>query len=492
MNMAGMTGRPFRILPVLGLIAWAGMSQAQTAPDNSSFYERLYAPFSGDLPEMRQRRMIRVLVSPSRTNFFFDGHRWRGLEYELLKAFEQFINRGPRRQRYITHLIFMPQPFNGIIEGVATGRGDIGAAGLTVTPGRAAVVDFTHPYLKNINEILVSRKGRPAPRTLEDLAGARIIVVRGSSYAAHLAQFNQALAAKNLPLMEIVQAEAELDAEDLLELLDQGLIDYTVVDAHIARLWAKALPNIRPQPDFVFHYGGKIAWAVRKNAHQLKTALNSFIDLHAKPGRLLSNLLYRRYFESARWLKQPLRQRTLKRFQCYRPWFELFGDFYDLSWSLIAAVAFVESSFDPRKKSHAGAYGLMQVRPAIKRMFDIQQNLYDPYANLLAGSAYLAWLRDNYYADPVYSTDDRINFTLAAYNAGPTKIRQLQREAKRLGLDPFKWFYNVELVARRRIGQETVNYVSRVRKTRTAIRMLYTLEQQKRQLRQQLIAADTP
>ncbi|HID01322.1 MAG TPA: lytic transglycosylase F, partial [Piscirickettsiaceae bacterium] len=192
-----------------------------------------------------------------------------------------------------------------------------------------------------------------------------------------------------------------------------------------------------------------------------------------------------------RWIKQPLQHRTLRNFLCYKPLFELFGDFYDLSWSLIAAVAFVESGFDPKTRSHKGAVGLMQIKPSIARMFDIY-HLEQPYNNIMAGSAYLAWLRDNYYNDPVYSADDRINFTLAAYNAGPTRIRKLQQEAKRAGLDPYKWFYNVELIARRRIGQETVNYVSQVRKTRTAIRMLYTLQRHKLQLRQQLISADTP
>ncbi len=478
----------------IGLFHGLTLALAQTPADETavpSFYGRLFTPFQGDLPQMQQRRMIRVLVTPTRTNFFFDGHRWRGLEYELLKAFEQFINRGPRRQRYITHVVFMPVPFNSIIDGVVTGQGDIGAAGLTITPGRQMIVDFTRPYLTNINEILVSRKNHPMPTRLEDLSGQKIFVVRGSSYAAHLAQFNQALLLKGLAPMEVIQAEPELEAEDLLELLNAGLIDYTVVDSHIAQLWSQALPNIRPQYDFIFHYGGNIAWAVRKSSPKLKAALDQFIELYAKPGRLLSNVLYKRYFENARWIKQPLKRRTLRNFQCYKPWFELFGDFYDLSWSLVAAVAFVESGFNPKTRSHAGAVGLMQIKPGIARMFGIR-HLTHPYYNIMAGSAYLAWLRDTYYSDPVYSVDDRINFTLAAYNAGPTKIRKLQREARKAGLNPFKWFYNVELIARKRIGQETVNYVSRVRKTRTAIRMLYTLQQQKRLLRDHLIAADTP
>ncbi len=453
---------------------------------SSSFYGRLYTPFLGDLPEMQQRRIIRVLVSPSRTNFFFDGRNWRGLEYELLKNFEAYLNRGPRKKRYQTHLAFMPRAFTDIIPGVNHGHGDIGAAGLTITPERAHLIDFTLPYLTNINEVLVTHVNSPTPQKLEDLSGAKIVVVRGSSYAAHIQQLNQGLLYKGLAPIEVIQAAPELEVEDLLEMVHTNMIPYTVADEHIAKLWQKVLPNLRIHSHFIFHHNGQIGWAVRKNSPKLKAELNNFIRNHAKPGRLLSNILYKRYFENTRWIRNPLNQTTVKRFHCYRPYFELFADFYDLSWSLLAAIAYVESGFHPRKKSPAGAIGLMQIKPSIGKMFNIR-HLTQPYNNIYAGAAYLAWLRDNYYSDPVYSIDDRINFTLAAYNAGPTRIRKLQREAKKAGLDPYKWFYNVELIARKRIGHETVNYVTKVRKTRTTIHLLTELEYDKTKLKQHLI-----
>lgn len=473
--------------------AFAATEEPEDFLDHS-FYGRLYTPFQGDLPEMQQRRLIRVLVSPSRTNFFFDGRQWRGLEYELLKNFETHLNRGPQRKRYITHLTFMPRAFADIIPGLTRGHGDIGAAGLTITPEREQLVDFTLPYLSNINEVLVSDRNQPAPTRLEDLAGAKIVVVRGSSYASHVQQFNQGLLYRGLPPMEVIQAEPELEMEDLLEMVNAHLIRYTVADEHIASLWSEVLPNIRVQKKFIFHYNGQIGWAVRKNTPELKAALNTFIRSQAKPGKLLSNILYKRYFENTRWIRSPLKQTTIKRFHCYRSYFELFADFYDLSWSLLAAVAYVESGLDPHKKSPAGAVGLMQIKPSIGRMLGIT-HITKPYNNIHAGAAYLAWLRDNYYNSPVYSIDDQINFTLAAYNAGPTRIRRLQREAKKAGLDPFKWFYNVELIARKRIGQETVNYVTKVRKTRTAIHLFTELKYDKEKLKSHFIdeaKADTP
>ena len=476
---------------LLGAFVLLTLPLSVLAKPDPSFYARLYAPFLGDLEEMQQRRMIRVLVTPTRTNFFFDGDRNRGLEYELLKSYERYLNRGPRKRRYYTQLIFIPSPFTAILEGVQYGYGDIGAAGLTVTPERAQLVDFTLPYIRGIREILVTNKNMPAPRKLQDLAGKQIVLVRGSSYVQHVTLFNQALARLNLPLMEIVQAEPELDAEDLLELLNQGLIEYTVVDSHIAHLWARVLPNIRPQDDFAFHYGGKIAWAVRKNNPHLKRSLNQFIRRYARPGKLLHNLLYRRYFRSARWLREKVERHTIRRFFCYKPLFQLMGDFFDLEWTMLAAVAFTESHFDPRKRSKAGAYGLMQVRRPTARKFGIT-NLFNPFDNILAGAAYLRWLQDVYFSDPRYSRDDRVNFTLAAYNAGPGRIRQMQKLARKQGLNPYVWFHNVEAVARNHIGTETVDYITKVRKTRTALLMTLRLVEKRRKAKASLSQASSP
>ncbi len=481
-------------LVALILSGWMGTCLAQ--PDNdsaSSFNGRLLGAFQGDLPEMRQRRLIRVLVNPSRTNFFFEGDRIRGIEYELLSRYEKFLNRGPRKQRYRVHLIFLPTPFSAVLDGVINGKGDIGAAGLTITPERANLVAFTKPYLRDINEVLVTATDAPQPQQLEDLSDKTIVVVRHSSYAAHLQLFNLALGRIGLQPMEIVQADPTLEAEDILELVNEGLVDYTVVDSHIAGLWQKVLPNIRVRDDFIFHYGGKIAWAVRKKNPRLLHSLNDFIDRYARPGKLLSNILYKRYFESTRWLNQDFKRKALLRFQCYKPWLMTLADFFDFNWHLLAAVAYTESHLNPRKKSHAGAIGLMQIKPVIARQFGIR-DLYDPHDNLLAGSAYLAWLRDIYFDEPDYTPEARINFVLAAYNAGPTRIRRLQEEAKARGLDPHKWFYNVEIVARQRIGHETVNYVARVRKTETALRLMDALQQRQRRVKQNLMAqqGDTP
>jgi membrane-bound lytic murein transglycosylase MltF len=75
---------------------------------------------------------------------------------------------------------------------------------------------------------------------------------------------------------------------------------------------------------------------------------------------------------------------------------------------------------------------------------------------------YLAFLRDHYYSEADVAERDRVRFTLAAYNAGPGKIRKARALAARIGLDPNKWFRNVEIAALKVVGQEPVRYVSNI------------------------------
>lgn len=457
-------------------------SNSTTAEEDipNSLIIRIYQPFMGDLDELRKRRIIRVLTTYSRTNYFITPRGFRGIEYELLKAYERYLNRGPRKQRYQTQLIFLPTPFKEVLHKLQKGYGDIAAAGLTITPERKALIDFTDPYISDINEILVTHDDADPIKKMEDLSGKTITVVADSSYIIHLNQINQVLGQLGLLPMEIRQAPALLGIEDLLEMVNNKIIDYTVADRHIAQLWQTKLAHLKLQPGIVFHYNGKIAWGLRHNTPKLKASLNHFIHIQAKPGKLLGNSLFKKYFEDDYWIQQPTYS-LLKRIPCLMNYFQLYGDFYGIDWTLIAAQAYQESRLNHKKVSHKGAVGIMQVKPETARHKPINiPHIHRLEDNIEAGVKYLSYLRDRYFSDPKqYSPEDQINFALAAYNAGPTKIRRIQRLTKNRGLNPNKWFYNVEVVVRQKIGQETVNYVANIRKYQIALQMSRNIEMKK-------------
>jgi membrane-bound lytic murein transglycosylase MltF len=455
-------------------------SASSETPIDSSISERINEPFFGDLKEIRQRRILRVLVSYNRTNFFHTPKGERGLEHDLMIEYEKFLNRGPRKERFKTHVVFLARPFETLVTDLQNGYGDIVAAGLTATPERKEFIDFTEPYIRDVKEILVSSKKAIKPQRIEDLSGKQVVLVSNSSYVVHLQKINQSLGQLGLAPIEIVKADPLLEAEDILELVNAGLFDYTVVDNHIAEIYQNIFPDMQVHSNFMIHRGGQIAWAVNKEKPELKKSLNQFISSYAKPGRFLGNSLFKKYFENPYWIKKPLNLTALDKNPCLGYYFEKYAEFFEFDWYLIAAQAYQESGLKQNVRSSANAVGIMQIKPSTARSKIVGvRDISSLENNIFAGVKYLAFIRDHYFSKPEYSDEDSLNFSLAAYNAGPGRILRLQRTAEKKGLNPYKWHYHVERIARNDIGHETVNYVTDIQKTRIAFKLAKELAEKK-------------
>jgi len=136
---------------------------------------------------------------------------------------------------------------------------------------------------------------------------------------------------------------------------------------------------------------------------------------------------------------------------------------YDFDWLLLAALAYQESTIDQSKRSHVGAIGVMQILPttASDKNVDIP-DIEEIEANIHAGTKYLRFMMNRYFTDPSIDRLNRALLTFASYNAGPARVSKLRKEAKAMNLDPNIWFRNVEIVAAKRIGRETVQYVNNI------------------------------
>jgi membrane-bound lytic murein transglycosylase MltF len=418
-----------------------------------------------DLPVMLERRIIRVLVSYNQTNFFIVGGDKKGLEYELMKKFESYINKNLRKNKLDVNFVFLAVPFSQLVQNLLDGKGDIVAAGLTVTPERQEEVAFSRPYIKNVKEIVVTAADSDEIKNAKDLAGKNVIVTKGSSYVEHLQKFNEQLRKQNLRPVKIEIADEHLVTEDLLQMVNAGIYPYTIADSHIAELWSAALPDIKLQKSAVINQGGKIAWAVRKNNPKLLEVLNKFARKHQQ-GTLLGNILIQRYYKDTKWVENPLTEKRKQQLADYEELFKKYAAQYQFDWHLLAALAFQESKFVQSKKSNAGAVGIMQIKPstAADKNVAIKNVGSSAEQNIHAGTKYLAFLRDRYFADKPLDALDQFAFTAAAYNAGPAKIRQLRQQAKANHLNPNKWFDNVEHMAKKNIGNETVQYVANIYK----------------------------
>jgi membrane-bound lytic murein transglycosylase MltF len=440
------------------------VAEQQSRPvDTVNPRDRVGEEFTGDLPEIVKNRLLRVLIAYSRTNYFVDFGTERGFEYELLRQYEEHLNKGRKLSQRVV-VVFIPVPLEKIFTELENGRGDIAAGGLTITPERRRRVAFTSPYIPNVREVVVSGSGISGIDGLDDLSGRDVWVRRESSYAEHLGDLSARLQSEGKKPVSIRIAPRHLVTEDLLELVNAGVFELTVADQHIATAWAGALPDIRVRDDLVINSGGAIAWAVRPGNPELKTSLDSFLQTVRK-GTLLGNVFFKRYFTDSKWISNPLSDADATRLQGLIHLFQKYGAMYGFNWAALAAIGYQESRLDQNTRSRAGAIGIMQLRPSTAADKNVGITPIDTVENNIhAGTKYLAFLRDRYFSDPEIPDGARFDFTLAAYNAGPARIAALRREAAEKGYDPNLWFFNVETIAAARVGAETVTYVANVNK----------------------------
>lgn len=419
---------------------------------------------TGDLDAMRAQKTIRVLTTFNRTDYFLHNGKACGFEYGLLQEYEKHLNRGRRRGELPVRLEWYPVPFDRLIPYLKEGRGDLVAAGMTVTQKRLREVDFTEPYLRAVDELLVAHEDVTGLNGTDDLAGRRVFVRPACSYHEHLQALNRGLAARGLPPIEVREVSNLLSDEDLMELVNAGTLEMTVVDGHVARLWARVLPHIRVHEQVKVNRNGRIAWMVRKDCPRLKASLNAFIREN-RQGTLLGNILFARYFDNVQWVSNPLGREQLENLCTYAPLFRKYGERYGIDWRLIAAQAYQESGLDHEKRSPAGAVGIMQVLPSTGRDHRIRiPDVRDPESNIHAAVKYLALMRDSYFNGDDVDPRARMRLALAAYNAGPGNIIRARRKTESLGYDKGRWFRNTEVGTLLTVGREPVRYVSNINK----------------------------
>jgi membrane-bound lytic murein transglycosylase MltF len=442
--------------------------------------------WTGDLDQMVERRIVRVLVVPSKTFYFNDKGTQRGVTYDAFQLVEQELqnridkDKKPKRKHLNVKFFYVPVSRDEIFTALAEGKGDIAAANLTITPSRQEIVDFTEPHSKDVREIVLTGPASPALSTLDDLAGKEVFVRRSSSYYESLVALNVRFAAEQKPLITLKEAPEELEDEDLIEMLNAGLVSILVVDQHIADFWKKVFTKITVHDTIAVHTGGQIAWAIRKDSPQLKAFLDSVI-IAATSGRLEKQReqILARYLKRLTYVKSAASDAERRKFLSVVELFRKYGGRYDVDWLLMAAQGYQESKLDQQARSHVGAIGVMQVMPATGKdlnVGDITQ--LDP--NIHAGVKYMRFMIDRYYGNEPMTKLDKALFTFASYNAGPRRVAQLRKEAVKRGYDPNVWFHNVEYIAEERIGHETVTYVSNIFKYYVTYRLIEdTLEKRR-------------
>jgi membrane-bound lytic murein transglycosylase MltF len=448
-------------------------------------------PWKGDLDGMLKRGYIRVLTVNSKTFYFQDRGTQRGTTYDAFHLFEQDLNKqlekqGKLKQKHLqVRVVFIPIGRGDLLRALAEGKGDIAAANLTVTAARQKLVDFSSPVYPNVSELVVSGPASPALSRVDDLAGKAVFVRKSSSYYESLVALNKRFAAQKKPGVIIKLAPEALEDEDLIEMVNAGLIPLIVVDKHKADFWKQVFPGIKVHDGVAVRTGGDIAWAIRKGSPQLKASLNGFLTRHGK-GTASGNVILLRYLKSAKYLKDAASEAERKKFLSLVQLFQKYGSQYDVDWLLMAAQGYQESQLNQNVRSPVGAIGVMQIMPATGKELKVG-NIGQTEPNIHAGVKYMRFMIDQYYEKEPMTRLDKALFAFASYNAGPARIRQLRQEAARRGLNPNVWFHNVEYVAAEKIGRETVTYVSNIYKYYIAYRLILESQQARHKAKERIM-----
>lgn len=459
-----------RVLAVLLLFLATASFAADAPKEQTRSLNSLQQPWTGDLDKMVDRGLVRVLVPYSRTLFYYDGGAERGVTVDAAREFEKQLNRRYGQKPHVPITVaLIPTTRDKLFDDLVAGKGDIAAGNITITDERRALVDFSDPVADPFAEIVVTGPTAPKLASLDDLAGREVHVRRATSYFASLAALNQRLAREKKPLVVVTVLPDELEDEDILEMLNAGLIQISIVDDWLAKLWAPNVPKVALYSDLHLRDQARVGWAFRKGSPLLAADVNGFVTgVMNKTG--MSRASIKRFAKNAAGMANARADDEMEKFQQTVALFRKYGEQYRFDHLMLAAQGYQESRLNQQAKSHVGAIGVMQLMPATGASMKVGEiRVLEP--NIHAGVKYMDQLMARYLNDASLTEQNRTLFAFAAYNAGPARIPRMREEAAKQGLDPNRWFNNVEFVVARRIGQEPVIYVRNIYKYYSAYKL---------------------
>ena len=445
---------------------------------------------TGDFDAMLEQRVVRFYVPYSRSLYFIDKGRERGISADLIREFERWVNKKYAKtlgKRPLTVFVVVATR-DKMLADLLEGRADVAVGNIKVLDELLKDVDFVSPDESAASvEILVTGPASPTIGSIDDLSGKPVHLREYSSQALSLKALNERFKRAGRPEARPVFVPSALEDEDLLEMMNAGLLQAIIIDDWKARMWAQVLPKLNIHEDIQLRPRTKLGWAIRKNSPKLAAELTEFHAYYAKQQGGIPKL-QAQYMSRVKALKSAAASEDQKRFRDLIELFEKYGKRYGFEPLLLAAQGYQESTLNQAARSPVGAIGVMQLMPATGaelKVGDIQQ--VDP--NVHAGTKYMDQLMTKYFADAKFDEQNRTLFAFASYNAGPGNISKMRREAERRSLDPDQWFNNVEIVTAEKIGIETTTYVRNIFKYYAAYKLATEAQQTAAKLKEQAAPA---
>ena len=419
------------------------------------------------LKEILQRGEMVVLTRNAPTTYYeAQNGQYAGLEYDLVSAYAEHLGV---KLRFV-----IKDTQEAVLASLDQGEADFAAAGLSITPQRSIKYLFGPSYQSVHQQVVCRRNHNGIPEFIDELQGREIRIPSETSYAERLQQLQN-----EHPRLHW-QQDSEADTELLLWRVWKRELDCTVSDSHILALSQRYYPELTPA--FELNDYAQLAWVLPDNARYLQADMNKWQEQYIHTGGL--NDLMERYYghlEAFDYVdSRRFRNAILRVLPKYRRWFKQAAQQYGLDWTLLAALAYQESHWNPYAKSPTGVRGIMMLTQPTAKQLGVNNRL-DAKSNIFAGAEYLAQLYTRLPAS--ISEPERSWMVLAAYNMGYAHWQDASDLAEQMGLDPQRWIdleQVLPLLSQRRYyknlphgyarGYEALEYVGRVREYHQILR----------------------
>ncbi|MGH8677960.1 MAG: transporter substrate-binding domain-containing protein, partial [Burkholderiales bacterium] len=317
-------------------------TEPPTAPKNPRALPIVAREFKGDFDAMVEARRIRILVPYSRTLYFNDKGRERGLTADFARDFERYINQKYEKQlgkRPIT-VVIVPTTRDKLLTNVVDGLGDIAAGTLTATDEGRKIVDFFIPSnMISVSEVVLTGPKSPAISSADDLAGKTVHVRKSSSFYESLVALNDRFKKEGKSAVTLVLVPDALEDEDMMEMLNTGVLQVIVVDDLLAKMWAQVLPKIKINEGAVVRSGGQWGWVIRKNSPKLQEILGeTYLNAVKKVNPIAARLA--QYNKRIKQLQDPTGSEEYQRFESTLALFRKYGEQYGFDPLMLAAQGY--------------------------------------------------------------------------------------------------------------------------------------------------------
>ncbi|MFJ3448160.1 transglycosylase SLT domain-containing protein [Pseudomonas sichuanensis] len=442
-------------LMMFGLLAAGPATAREPGPQ-----QHVPASQARDLAQIRSSQVLRVLVNQSRNSSGEVKGEPVGVEYYRLRALEHALNARVADNQEIT-LKIIPRAKEQLLGALQRGEGDLAAPGELLDPAGVRGVEASAPVLDQVPLLLVGRKGERSYSRAEQLSGRTIALTSASAAGAAIEAINQRLALRKQAPIKVEWVDPTLAVEDVLEMVQAGIYPLTVVERPIAQRWARVMPRLRLDSKLQLAKPQALRWYVRPDAPMLRAAVDRFLATYRAPDN--QDAAFERIYRRQYRVHNPLARQDRQRLESLRPVLQKHAGDQQFDWLNLAALAFKESTLDPKARGTGGAHGLMQITPSAAQRVGVS-NTATVDGNVQASARYLALIRRKFFASPQLNERERMAFILAAYNLGPERVQAMRAEARRRGLNGNQWFFQTERIAMEQVGMGPVNFVNSVNK----------------------------